>query len=48
MTNLAIKGIIGIQAMAEISKAAGNSEDYESFAVRLGRYLNLLPLMAFL
>ncbi|CCM02776.1 uncharacterized protein FIBRA_04884 [Fibroporia radiculosa] len=32
MTNLAIKGIIGIQAMAEMSKAIGNMSDYSLLA----------------
>ncbi|KAJ3479292.1 hypothetical protein NLI96_g9165 [Meripilus lineatus] len=31
-TNLAIKGIIGIQAMAEISRILGKQEDVESFS----------------
>lgn len=35
MTNLAIKGIIGIQAMSEISAAVNEPTDERMFAVRL-------------
>jgi len=34
MTNLAIKGIIGIQAMSEISQASGMRDDAQRYAVR--------------
>lgn len=34
MTNLAIKGIIGIQAMSEIARAVGQSDDCQHYAVR--------------
>jgi hypothetical protein len=33
MTNLAIKGIIGIQAMSEISQASGMRDDAQRYAV---------------
>lgn len=33
MTNLAIKGIVGVQAMAEISKALGQNSDAEYYGV---------------
>jgi hypothetical protein len=33
MTNLAIKGIIGIQAMSEISRVSGMSSDSQHYAV---------------
>ena len=32
-TNLALKGIIGIQAMAEISRALGNDTDAQTYGV---------------
>ncbi|KAJ4485249.1 hypothetical protein J3R30DRAFT_3282874 [Lentinula aciculospora] len=32
MTNLAIKGILAIRTMAEISKTLGNSDDYNSYS----------------
>ncbi len=34
MTNLAIKGIIAIKAMSEISQALGRSQDAETYSVR--------------
>ncbi len=34
MTNLVIKGIIGIKAMSEISQALGRSQDTETYSVR--------------
>lgn len=34
MTNLAVKGIIGIKAMAEISQTLGNVSDAQYFSVR--------------
>lgn len=34
MTNLALKGIIAVQAMAEMSKAAGQSSDAKYYGVR--------------
>ena len=33
LTNLALKGIIAIQAMSEISRATGNSEDARAYQV---------------
>ena len=33
LTNLALKGIIAIQAMSEISRATGNSEDAQAYQV---------------
>lgn len=33
MTNLAIKGLVGIQAMSEISRALGQDNDAASYAV---------------
>ena len=35
MTNLAIKGIIAVQAMAEISDALGNNGDATSYKVTI-------------
>ena len=35
MTNLAIKGIIGIQAMSEISQVSGMRDDAQRYAVCL-------------
>lgn len=34
LTNLAIKGLIGIRAMAEISSALGEGDDAERYRVR--------------
>lgn len=34
MTNLAIKGIIGVKAMAQISHAVGNDADGQQYDVR--------------
>jgi hypothetical protein len=34
MTNLAIKGIIGIQAMSEISQVSGMPDDAQRYTVR--------------
>lgn len=34
MTNLAIKGILAIRTMAEISKTLGATSDYNSYSVR--------------
>ncbi len=34
MTNLVIKGIIGIKAMSEISQALGMSQDADRYSVR--------------
>ena len=34
LTNLAIKGIIGVQAMAEISRALGATDDAHNYDVR--------------
>lgn len=35
MTNLALKGIIGVKAMAEICRATGNDVDAEAYDVRM-------------
>ena len=35
MTNLAIKGIIGVKAMAEIARAVGQDFDASQYDVRL-------------
>ena len=35
MTNLAIKGIIAIRSMAEISRAVEESDDYNNYSVRV-------------
>ena len=35
MTNLAIKGIIAVQAMAHMSEAVGQYEDAKRYTVRL-------------
>lgn len=45
MTNLAIKGIIGIQAMAEISQIVGNASDAQYFSVRRKSQRHPLPQM---
>ena len=34
MTNLAIKGIVGVKAMAEISRALGQDSDANTYDVR--------------
>lgn len=40
MTNLAVKGIIGVKAMAEISRAVGETEDAQRYDVcRISSYL---------
>ena len=36
-TNLAIKGIVGLRAMADISTAAGNTADASNYTVRILR-----------
>lgn len=41
MTNLALKGIIGVKAMAEISRAVGKDSDAQEYDVRL--LLRLVP-----
>ncbi|KAJ7585435.1 hypothetical protein C8J56DRAFT_1165854 [Mycena floridula] len=40
MTNLAIKGIIAIQAMGSISKAVGNSKDADHYSSTASSYVN--------
>ena len=40
LTNLALKGIIGIQAMAEISRATGNAADVETYSVGTERHFS--------
>jgi hypothetical protein len=37
-TNLALKGIIGIKAMSELSDLLGKTEDAENFRVGLQRF----------
>ena len=34
MTNLAFKGIVGVKAMAEISRAVGETSDAQTYDVR--------------
>ncbi|KZT10665.1 uncharacterized protein LAESUDRAFT_755360 [Laetiporus sulphureus 93-53] len=46
MTNLAIKGNIGIQAMAEISQAYGNSEDEQHYASTASTYISKWQTLA--
>ncbi len=43
ITNLAIKGIIGIQAMAEISKTLGDDSDAQYFSVRCNTNVDYGP-----
>lgn len=44
MTNLAIKGIIGIAAMAEISQVVGNVSAAQQYQVSEGRVISLSRL----
>ncbi|CCM02781.1 uncharacterized protein FIBRA_04889 [Fibroporia radiculosa] len=46
MTNLAIKGIIGIQAMAEMSEAIGNASDFRLFSSAAATYINAWQSLA--
>ncbi|KAJ7585369.1 hypothetical protein C8J56DRAFT_828575 [Mycena floridula] len=46
MTNLAIKGIIAIQAMASISKAVGNSVDADHYSSTASSYASQWKAMA--
>ncbi|PCH42736.1 DUF1793-domain-containing protein [Wolfiporia cocos MD-104 SS10] len=46
MTNLAIKGIIGIQAMSEISKAVQEDTDSQKFAEIASAYMNTWKSLA--
>ncbi|PCH43427.1 DUF1793-domain-containing protein [Wolfiporia cocos MD-104 SS10] len=46
MTNLAIKGIIGIQAMSEISKAVQEDTDSQKFASTASAYMNTWKSLA--
>ncbi len=38
MTNLALKGIIGVKAMAEISRALGKDSDAQEYDVRVSHF----------
>ncbi|PCH43429.1 DUF1793-domain-containing protein, partial [Wolfiporia cocos MD-104 SS10] len=46
MTNLAIKGIIGIQAMSEISKAVQEDTDSQKFATTASTYISTWKSLA--
>ncbi|KZT10664.1 uncharacterized protein LAESUDRAFT_643335, partial [Laetiporus sulphureus 93-53] len=46
MTNLAIKGIIGIRAMAEISQAYGNGDDEQHYASTASAYASTWQSLA--
>jgi len=46
MTNLAIKGIIGIKAMSEISRALGNPDDAQQFSTAASDYANKWQLLS--
>ncbi|KAK0466308.1 uncharacterized protein EV420DRAFT_1617584 [Desarmillaria tabescens] len=46
MTNLAIKGIIGIKAMSEISQALGRSQDAETYSSKAQSYVEQWQISA--
>ncbi|KAK0463852.1 uncharacterized protein EV420DRAFT_1264522 [Desarmillaria tabescens] len=46
MTNLAVKGIIGIKAMSEISQALGNSQDAETYLSTAESYVKQWQTLA--
>ncbi|KAK0246503.1 hypothetical protein EDD85DRAFT_897226 [Armillaria nabsnona] len=46
MTNLAIKGIIAIKAMSEISQALGRSQDAETYSSKSNSYVDQWQILA--